>query len=110
MLDSRPLLLATDFPLIKRAKLETLQVNLGYKCNLSCMHCHVNAGPSRTEAMDKETIDLILEYIDQNTITSLDLTGGAPEMNPHFRYIVPKTPKPLVDILMNNVNELEITK
>ena len=99
MLDSRPLLLATDFPLIKRAKLETLQVNLGYKCNLSCMHCHVNAGPSRTEAMDKETIDLILEYIDQNTITSLDLTGGAPEMNPHFRYIVSEARKRGVEVI-----------
>ena len=99
MLDSRPLLLATDFPLIKRAKLETLQVNLGYKCNVSCMHCHVNAGPSRTEAMDKETIDLILKYIDQNTITSLDLTGGAPEMNPHFRYIVSEARKRGVEVI-----------
>ena len=88
MLDSRPLLLATDFPPIKRGHLETLQVNLGYLCNLSCVHCHVNAGPSRTELMDLPTIELILQYIDQHHIKVLDLTGGAPEMNPHFRYLV----------------------
>ncbi|MEH6558597.1 MAG: arsenosugar biosynthesis radical SAM (seleno)protein ArsS [Oceanicoccus sp.] len=99
MLDSRPLLLATEFPLIKRAKLETLQVNLGYKCNLSCVHCHVNAGPNRTEAMDKKTIDLVLEYIDQNTISALDLTGGAPEMNPHFRYLVSEARKRGVEVI-----------
>ncbi|WP_101760006.1 arsenosugar biosynthesis radical SAM (seleno)protein ArsS [Oceanicoccus sp. KOV_DT_Chl] len=88
MLDSRPLLLATDFPPIQRDQLHTLQVNLGYKCNLSCVHCHVNAGPSRTELMDKATIDLLLDFIDDQQITTLDLTGGAPEMNPHFRYLV----------------------
>ncbi len=99
MLDSRPLLLATEFPLIRREKLETLQVNLGYKCNLSCVHCHVNAGPNRTEAMDKKTIDLILAYIDQNTISSLDLTGGAPEMNPHFRYLVSEATKRGVEVI-----------
>ena len=54
MLDTRPLLLKSDFPLIKRSTLETLQVNLGYKCNLSCTHCHVNAGPNRTEQMSLE--------------------------------------------------------
>jgi len=88
MLDSRPLLLATDFPPIKRGRVETLQVNLGYLCNLSCVHCHVNAGPNRTELMARPTIDLILRYIDQHDIKVLDLTGGAPEMNPHFRYLV----------------------
>lgn len=88
MLDTRPLLLVSDFPEIKRSKLATLQVNLGYKCNLSCTHCHVAAGPTRTELMDKKTIDLLLAYIDYHEIKSLDLTGGAPEMNPHFRYLV----------------------
>jgi len=99
MLDSRPLLLATDFPSIRRTKLDTLQVNLGYKCNLSCVHCHVNAGPSRVEAMDKATIDLILDYIDQNTIAALDLTGGAPEMNPHFRYFVSEARRRGLDVI-----------
>ena len=88
MLDTRPLLLKTDFPEIFRGQLQTLQVNLGYKCNLSCTHCHVNAGPSRTESMDKETVELILAYIRRKGITELDLTGGAPEMNPHFMYLV----------------------
>lgn len=88
MLDSRPLLLATDFPPIKRAALRVLQVNLGYKCNLSCVHCHVNAGPTRTEVMTKETIDLLLAFIERQHIKQLDLTGGAPELNPHFRYLV----------------------
>jgi radical SAM/Cys-rich protein len=88
MLDTRDHLLDSDFPAIKRGRLETLQVNLGYKCNLSCTHCHVNAGPNRKELMSRETIDLLLEYIDLQGIRSLDLTGGAPELNPHFRYFV----------------------
>ena len=88
MLDSRPLLLATDFPLIKRGALRVLQVNLGYKCNLSCVHCHVNAGPTRTEMMSRETVDLLLAFIERKQIKQLDLTGGAPELNPHFRYLV----------------------
>ncbi|MEE8057627.1 MAG: arsenosugar biosynthesis radical SAM (seleno)protein ArsS [Pseudomonadales bacterium] len=88
MLDSRPLLLATDFPVIKRGRLDILQVNLGYKCNLSCVHCHVNAGPSRTELMDRDSVDLLLDFTDRHAIKVLDLTGGAPEMNPHFRYLV----------------------
>ena len=99
MLDSRPLLLATDFPTIKRGQLDTLQVNLGYLCNLSCVHCHVNAGPSRTELMDLETIELILAYIDGHDIKTLDLTGGAPEMNPHFRYLVTEARKRNVEVI-----------
>lgn len=88
MQDTRPLLLETDFPPLRRAHLETLQVNLGYLCNLSCTHCHVNAGPKRTELMSRETIDLVLEFLDTQQIRNLDLTGGSPEMNPHFRYLV----------------------
>ncbi|NOT84175.1 MAG: radical SAM/Cys-rich domain protein [Methylococcaceae bacterium] len=88
MLDSLPYLKNTDFPAITRNKLEILQVNLGYLCNLSCTHCHVNAGPKRTELMEKATVDEVLMFIDQQGIQTLDLTGGAPEMNPHFRYIV----------------------
>lgn len=88
MLDTRPLLLKTDFPAINRSALETLQVNLGYKCNLSCTHCHVNAGPTRTEQMDLDTVDLVLEFIQKHAVKTLDLTGGAPELNPHFKYLV----------------------
>ncbi len=88
MQDTRELLLETDFPPLRRATLETLQVNLGYLCNLSCSHCHVNAGPQRTELMSLEVIDILLDFIRQQRITTLDLTGGAPEMNPHFEYLV----------------------
>jgi len=88
MLDTKPLLLDTDFPSISRQATQTLQLNLGYLCNLSCTHCHVNAGPKRTELMSKQTIDDVLAYIDAHDIKALDLTGGAPEMNPHFRYLV----------------------
>lgn len=88
MLDSEPYLIETDFPSIRRGKLEALQVNLGYLCNLSCTHCHVNAGPKRTELMSKETIDQLLMFMADNDVRQLDVTGGAPEMNPHFRYLV----------------------
>jgi radical SAM/Cys-rich protein len=83
-----PLLAATTFPPLKRQALETLQVNLGYKCNQSCLHCHVNAGPNRTEMMDSATADLVLEVAQARNINTLDLTGGAPELSPHFRHLV----------------------
>ena len=83
-----PYLEQTDFPAITRNALEILQVNLGYLCNLSCTHCHVNAGPKRTELMDIETVDQVLDFIRKTGIHTLDLTGGAPEMNPHFNYLV----------------------
>ena len=83
-----PLLESTDFPELRRTRLETLQVNVGYLCNQSCLHCHVNAGPKRTEIMDRETIDNILAFIDRSNIKILDVTGGAPELNPDFRYLV----------------------
>ncbi len=88
MIDSLPYLKNSDFPAITRNKLEILQVNLGYLCNLSCTHCHVNAGPKRTEIMDKATIDQVFAFIDKHALHTLDLTGGAPEMNPYFRYLV----------------------
>lgn len=88
MRDTRPLLLHSDFPPIRRGSLETLQVNLGYLCNLSCVHCHVNAGPTRTEQMDLETIDQVLALLATGGLQILDLTGGAPELNVHFRYLV----------------------
>ncbi len=93
MLDSKPLLEKTDFPSIKRRKLTILQVNLGYLCNLSCVHCHVNAGPKRTELMSKTLIDQVLNFADKAKIDTIDLTGGAPEMNPHFRYMVERINK-----------------
>lgn len=83
-----PLLKATDFPAIRRGQLETLQVNLGYLCNQSCLHCHVNAGPTRKENMLEETIEDIIRFLRVNKIKKLDLTGGAPELNQHFRRLV----------------------
>ncbi len=83
-----PLLAATDFPALKRRRLDTLQVNLGYKCNQSCLHCHVNAGPNRTEMMDGATAALVLDVLRHRGIGTLDLTGGAPELSPHFRSLV----------------------
>ncbi|MDX1398286.1 MAG: arsenosugar biosynthesis radical SAM protein ArsS, partial [Oceanospirillum sp.] len=99
MLDTRPLLEQTDFPRIFRGKLNILQVNLGYLCNLSCVHCHVNAGPKRTELMSRETIDQVLAFIDRQDIKVLDLTGGAPEMNPEFRYLVTEARKRNVEVI-----------
>lgn len=83
-----PLLEQTDFPAIRRGKLETLQVNLGYRCNQQCLHCHVNAGPKRKENMERETVDELIAFIKSAGIKQLDLTGGAPELNPHFRDLV----------------------
>ena len=88
MMDTRPLLLQSDFPPIKRGTVDVLQVNLGYLCNLSCVHCHVNAGPTRTELMSLENVNEVLALLRRGDIKTLDLTGGAPEMNPHFRYLV----------------------
>ena len=82
------LLVRTDFPSLARSELGTLQVNLGYKCNQSCLHCHVNAGPNRTEMMDAATVDLVLDVLRAREIKVLDLTGGAPELNEHFRRLV----------------------
>jgi radical SAM/Cys-rich protein len=79
------LLAQTDFPPLTRRRLETLQVNLGYKCNQSCLHCHVNAGPNRTEMMDGECVGLVLQLLQRGEVRTLDLTGGAPELSPHFR-------------------------
>ena len=76
------------FPPLQRMALETLQVNLGYLCNQSCLHCHVNAGPKRSEIMDADTIAEIINFLDTGSISVLDLTGGAPELNPHFRALI----------------------
>jgi radical SAM/Cys-rich protein len=88
MLDSTPYLKQISFPAIERGPLQTLQVNLGYRCNLSCTHCHVNAGPKRTEVMSRESIDWVIRVLQQGGISLLDLTGGAPELNPHFTTLV----------------------
>lgn len=88
MHDTLPLLEKTRFPVIRRAHLDTLQINLGYKCNQSCVHCHVNAGPNRTEMMDGATMALIPRVLAARQIGTLDLTGGAPELHEGFRDLV----------------------
>lgn len=88
MLETIDLLQDTDFPPIKRQTLDTLQVNITYKCNQRCLHCHVNAGPTRTEMMDDAHLSLLLDVIKHNAIKTLDITGGAPEMHPRFKWLV----------------------
>jgi radical SAM/Cys-rich protein len=88
MLETLPLLENTIFPALTRVGVSVLQVNLGYLCNQQCLHCHVNAGPKRTEIMTEENIRVIVEYLDAHPTEVLDLTGGAPELNPFFRDLV----------------------
>ncbi|HEY9623046.1 MAG TPA: arsenosugar biosynthesis radical SAM (seleno)protein ArsS [Crinalium sp.] len=77
------------WPTLKPAQLEIFQINIGKLCNMTCRHCHVDAGPDRTqEMMDRDTIDACLAALDQTTAHTVDITGGAPELNPHFRYLV----------------------
>lgn len=83
-----PRLQPSDFPPLSRRGLKTLQVNLGYRCNQSCLHCHVNAGPHRRESMTRKTADEVLGFLRTGAISTLDLTGGAPELNPQFRRLV----------------------
>jgi len=88
MYNVKSLLLNSHFPQIRRDRLTTLQMNLGYLCNLSCTHCHVNAGPKRTELMSRETMAIALQFAEKQQIKQLDVTGGSPEMNPEFRWLV----------------------
>jgi radical SAM/Cys-rich protein len=85
-----PLMRHYGFPPIRRTRLETLQVNLGYKCNQSCLHCHVNAGPTRTEMMSRAVIADVVTFMGVSRIKTLDITGGAPELHAHFRALVEK--------------------
>lgn len=73
---------------LKPTDLEILQVNVGYMCDLTCAHCHVDAGPDRKEIMSKETMQQCLDSIKKSNVKTIDLTGGAPEMNPHFQWFI----------------------
>jgi len=75
------------------AGMRVLQVNLGYRCNMSCLHCHASAGPDRPETMDRKNIEAVLRVVRENPIETLDITGGAPEMSPSFRMLVRETRK-----------------
>jgi radical SAM/Cys-rich protein len=83
-----PLLARTSFPALRRRTVDTVQVNLGYVCNQACLHCHVNAGPTRTESMARETAEQVLDFVRASGAATLDMTGGAPELNAHFRHLV----------------------
>lgn len=71
-----------------RRRIDVLQVNMGKYCNQACIHCHVEAGPTRTEMMSRETVDAVLRFLECTDIPTLDITGGAPELNPNFAYLV----------------------
>jgi radical SAM/Cys-rich protein len=88
MHDPRPLLERIPFPALRRRRPTTLQINVGYRCNQSCLHCHVGASPHRTEEMSGEVADHVLAFVARERVTTLDITGGAPELNPHFRHMV----------------------
>ncbi len=88
MLETLSRLIPSDFPMIRRGRPDTLQVNLGYRCNQQCLHCHVNAGPTRKEVMAPAIVDTVLACLEKTGIPALDLTGGAPELNPAFRRLV----------------------
>lgn len=88
MRDTWPLLDKIQFPAIARGPTDTLQINVGYRCNQSCVHCHVAAGPNRTEEMAGDIADLVAAVLERRNIRTLDITGGAPELNPHFRRLV----------------------
>jgi radical SAM/Cys-rich protein len=94
-----PLIKDTDFPQITRLSLKTLQVNLGYKCNQSCLHCHVNASPKRIEMMNKDTIDEVINFSYKNNVETVDLTGGAPEMNHFFKYMIKKLREKNINVI-----------
>jgi len=88
MRDTWPLLEQIAFPPIRRGRLDTLQVNVGYRCNQTCVHCHVDASPHRSEEMSAAVAGLVLDFLAQGHVATLDITGGAPELNPHFRRLV----------------------
>ena len=109
MHDTWPLLEQIAFPPIRRGRLDTLQVNLGYRCNQSCVHCHVNAGPNRTEEMPSEVVDVVLAFLARKRVATLDITGGAPELNQHFRKLVRAARKMDVQVMDRcNLTVLEV--
>nr|WP_176466223.1 arsenosugar biosynthesis radical SAM (seleno)protein ArsS [Aliifodinibius salipaludis] len=89
------------FPL-RPTGIEIFQMNVGYMCNMTCKHCHVDAGPDRDEIMTKETFEQCLEALRNSDATTVDLTGGAPEMNPHFRWFVEQVSELGKDIIVRS--------
>ncbi|MFC2162202.1 arsenosugar biosynthesis radical SAM (seleno)protein ArsS [Candidatus Altiarchaeota archaeon] len=96
------------FPNIRRDGLEILQVNLGLVCNQQCRHCHHSAGPDRREMMGEDTVEHIISFLKENDVKTLDVTGGAPELNPYFRKLV-ESALPLVTNLIVRSNLTAMT-
>ena len=92
-----------DTAVLRRKRLTTLQVNMGNLCNQSCRHCHIEASPTGKNLMPREVVDDILGLLSQNDIQTLDITGGAPELNPHFEHLVASA-RPLVEDLIVRSN------
>ena len=88
-----------NFPSINKENIDTLQINIGYKCNQACKHCHVNSSPFRTEKMSNDIITLIPKIIDKYKIKTLDITGGAPELHPEFKNLITSLSNKKVDII-----------
>jgi radical SAM/Cys-rich protein len=99
MHDTLNLLYPSSFPKLRRNTLEVLQINIGLRCNLACLHCHVNSNPYRKEKMSEETIELVLECLTKSDVKILDITGGSPEMHPQFCYLVEEARKLDVHII-----------
>ena len=95
---------SSNLPPVRPTALEILQINVGYMCNQVCSHCHVDAGPDRKEIMTRETMEQILTVLQNNTIKTVDLTGGAPEMNPEFRWFVEEIRKTKVEEIIVRSN------
>ncbi len=98
----RDKLKAIDLFPFKPTGIEIFQINVGYMCNMTCKHCHVDAGPDRKEVMSKETFEQCIEALSRSEATTVDLTGGAPEMNPHFKWFVEKATKLGKDIMVRS--------
>ena len=103
MHDTLPLFGPTTFPSISRNSLEILQINIGLRCNLACLHCHTNSNTYRKEAMSDETIQHVIDFLESAKIGTLDITGGAPELHPLFRELVVKA-KSLGVLVMDRCN------
>jgi len=88
MHDTLPYLKQMNFPAVNRKELNTVQINIGLKCNQQCVHCHVNSSPKRTEKMSPETIESVKLFLVKKNIQTLDITGGAPELHPEFKNLV----------------------
>ncbi len=90
------------FKQLRSKQIEILQVNIGYMCNQTCNHCHIDAGPDRTEKMSRQTMESCLRALESGHIKTLDITGGAPEMHPHFKWFIERASAHKVEIIVRS--------